>query len=85
MSGNCRRSRDPYKDYGQSTDFSWGPGLRPSTSIVARRARVASRGTCPPVEQTEDPDLSVRTVQVGRSHGRRPDGSPNGYPGERVG
>jgi hypothetical protein len=34
---------------------------------------------------TYSPDLSVRVVPVVSRRGRRPDGSPNGYPGERVG
>lgn len=84
--GNCRNSRDPHKDYRDSSEFSWGPGLVPrGYENYPPSMGGQYRGICPPVERTWSPDLSVRVRPVGRSHGRRPDGSPNGYPGDIVG
>ena len=84
--GNVRNSRDPDRDYVETTDFSWGPGLVPrGYENYPPSMGGQYRGTCPPVERTYSPDLSVRVVPVVSRRGRRPDGSPNGYPGERAG
>jgi len=81
MSERCRNSRDPDKDYRHHSEFSWGPGLAPPGYEYAPPSMGGMyRGTSQPVERTYSPDLSVRTVPV-----RRPDGSPNGYPGDRIG
>jgi hypothetical protein len=85
MSDRCRNSRDPFESAG-SSEFSWGPGLVPHGYEYAPPSQGGMyRGTCPPVELTPSHDLSVRVTQATGHHGRRPDGSPNGYPGERVG
>jgi hypothetical protein len=83
--GNVRNSRDPGRDYRESTEFSWGAGLVPrGFEALPPSMRGQYRGTSQPVEKTWSPDLSVRVTPVGRGHCRRPDGSPNGYPGEQV-
>ena len=82
MLERCRNSRDPYRDYGENSEFGFGPGL------VARGKETAPpseggiyRGVCPPVELTPSQDLRVR---VRETRWKRGD-PPRGYPGERIG
>ena len=84
--GNVRNSRDPDKDYGETTDFSWGPGLVPRGYETTRQAWAASIAALARLlsEHTAQISACVFVLVVSR-RGRRPDGSPNGYPGERAG
>jgi hypothetical protein len=63
------------------SEFSWGPGLVPPGKENAPPSDGGVyRGTCPPVELTPSPHLSVRARQ---SLPKRDD-PPRGYPGERA-
>lgn len=82
MPERCRKSRDPFRDYGDRSEFSWGPGLVPPRKEAASpRDGGIYRGKCPPLELTPSHDLSVRAREA---KWRRGD-PPRGYPGERVG
>lgn len=82
MPERCRKSRDPFRDYGQRSEFSWGPGLVPPGKEHSPPSRGgAYRGMCTPVELTPSDDLSVRV----RESRWRPGDPPPGYPGDRVG
>lgn len=81
MSGRCRRSRDPEKDYRQPSEFGFGPGLAPrGKENASPHGGGVYRGVCPPVELTPSDDLSARVRQARW----RPGDPPRGHPGERV-
>jgi hypothetical protein len=83
VNSNVCRSRDPEVDYRHRSEFGWGGGLVPrGYENLPPSEGGQYRGTCEPVEVTFSPDLSVRAVSVVSRRGRRPDGSPNGYPGD---
>jgi hypothetical protein len=82
MFENCRRSRDPEKDYRDISEFGFGPGpVPPGKENAPPSEGGVYRAMCPPVEITLSDDLSVRVRQT---RWRRGD-PPRGYPGERVG
>lgn len=75
-------NHDWYGSANGPSEFSWGPGLVPPGKETAPPSQGGMyRGTCPPVELTRSPDLSVQARQARRKRGD----PPRGYPGERVG
>jgi hypothetical protein len=81
---NVCRSRDP-EEPAERSEFGWGRGLRPrGYENLPPSEGGQYRGTCEPVAITPSPDLSVRTVGITSRRGRRPDSSPNGYPGDKI-
>jgi hypothetical protein len=82
MSERCRKSRDPFKDYGERSEFSWGPGpVPPGKESAPPSEGGVYRAMCPPVELTPSRDLSV---QARETRWKRGD-PPRGYPGKRIG
>lgn len=81
MPDRCRNSRDPFKDCGEPSEFSGGPGpVPPGKKTASPSQGGVYRAKCPPVELTHSDDLSVRARQTRW----RPGDPPRGYPGERV-
>lgn len=82
MPDRCRNSRDPFRDYGAPSEFSWGPGpVPPGKEHAPPSEGGVYRAMCPLVQLTRSDDLSVRP----RQRRWRPGDPPRGYPGERVG
>jgi hypothetical protein len=82
MTENCRRSRDPDKDYRYVSEFGFDAGPVPRGKETAPPSQGGVyRPKCPPVELTRSDDLSVRARETRWRYGD----PPRGYPGERVG